>query len=306
MSAPDAPPAPPGSAPPASAAADRIAPDTAEETALLGGRVRLMQPRTGYRVALDPVLLAAAAPLDGPGRVTQVLDAGLGTGAAALCLLARAAGRLQVTGLEIDPATAALADRSAALNGQRERLTVIRGDLMVAPPVGAAPAPGPFDLVMTNPPYLEQGTGTPPPDPARAQAHATTVPLADWLGACLDRLRPKGRLVVIHRADRLDAIVRALDGRAGAMEIVPLWPGVDQAGRARPARRVIVRARAAVRGPCILHPGIVLHGPDGRLSAAARAVLVDGAALDAIPPDGPGPPPAPAPAVPDTDSESSR
>ena len=52
----------------------------------LGGRVRLRQPAEGYRVAVDPVLLAAAVPA-GPG--SRVLDLGCGVGAAALCLLTR-------------------------------------------------------------------------------------------------------------------------------------------------------------------------------------------------------------------------
>ena len=53
---------------------------------LLGGRLRFQQPARGYRVAIDPVLLAAAvAATDGD----KVLDAGAGTAAAALCLASR-------------------------------------------------------------------------------------------------------------------------------------------------------------------------------------------------------------------------
>ncbi|SDE22074.1 tRNA1(Val) (adenine(37)-N6)-methyltransferase [Rhodospira trueperi] len=248
----------------------------AEETSILGGRVRLLQPARGYRVAMDPVLLAAAVPLGGPGRVTRVLDAGLGTGAAALCLLARASAEVRVTGLEIDAGMAALATRSAALNGMTERLPVSVGDLM-DPPHAATSEP--FDAVLTNPPYHE--SGTPPPNPGRAGAHAATVPLARWIGACLDRLRPKGRLVVIHRADCLDTLLAALAGRAGAAEILPLWPGPDRDGIARPARRVIVRARRDVRGAATLWPGLVLHTPDGGHTAAAERVLRHGEALDA-------------------------
>jgi tRNA1(Val) A37 N6-methylase TrmN6 len=246
------------------------------ETPILGGRVRLLQPARGYRVAVDPVLLAAAVPLGGPGRVTRVLDAGLGTGAAALCLLARAPGEVHVTGLEIDPDMAALATRSAALNGMAERLAVVLGDV-TTPPETVTTAP--FDAVLTNPPYHE--SGTPPPDRGRAGAHAATVPLARWIGACLDRLRPKGRLVVVHRADHLDALLAALAGRAGAAEIIPLWPGPDRDGMARPARRVIVRARRDVRGAATLWPGLVLHTPDGGHTAAAERVLRHGEDLDA-------------------------
>nr|WP_246423827.1 methyltransferase domain-containing protein [Roseospira goensis] len=240
---------------------------------MLGGRVRLLQPARGYRVAMDPVLLAAAVPLAGPGRVAHALDAGLGTGAAAFCLLARAGPGLRVTGIESDPARTALARRSAALNGLTDRLAVVEADLTTAP------ALAPVDVVLTNPPYLEVGTA--PPDAGRASAHMATVPLARWIGACLDRLRPKGRLVVIQRADRLDAVLAALAGRAGAVEVIPLWPGPGPDGTPRPARRVIVRARAGVRGPATLWPGLVLHRPGGGHTAEAEAVLRDGLALDA-------------------------
>jgi tRNA1(Val) A37 N6-methylase TrmN6 len=70
-----------------------LAPEVGEDR-LLGGAVRLRQPRHGYRVAIDAVLLAAAVPAaDGD----EVADLGAGVGAAALCLLARCPG-CRVTG----------------------------------------------------------------------------------------------------------------------------------------------------------------------------------------------------------------
>jgi tRNA1(Val) A37 N6-methylase TrmN6 len=255
-------------------------PNAVSESTLLNGRVRLLQPREGYRVAMDPVMLAAAVPLGGPGRVARVLDAGVGSGAAALCLLARAGSGLTVTGLEQAPEAADLARRAAALNPFGEGLDVIEGDLF-APPAALRDAP-PFDGVMTNPPYGVAGAGTAPPDPARAAAHVATRPLADWLAACLGLLRPKGSLVVIHRADQLDTLLQGLAGKAGAVEVIPLWPGPERDGHARPARRVIVRARRGLRGPATVHPGVVLHRSDGTATTEADAILRHGAALDEV------------------------
>ena len=56
------------------------------EDRLLGGRVRLRQPAGGYRVAIDPIFLAASVPAE-PHQL--VLDVGCGAGAAMLCLAAR-------------------------------------------------------------------------------------------------------------------------------------------------------------------------------------------------------------------------
>ena len=91
---------------------------------MLGGRVRLLQPRDGYRAAVDPVLLAAAM---GAGPGEAVLDLGCGVGAAGFCLTARRPG-VRVVGLEIQPDLAALARRNAALNGMEDWFRVAEGD----------------------------------------------------------------------------------------------------------------------------------------------------------------------------------
>src|SRR5512139_3877326 len=73
-------------------------PEHLTDDRLLGGRVRLQQPASGFRAAIDPVLLAAAVPA-GEGDI--VLDVGCGTGAAALCLATRVEAA-HVTGIEAD------------------------------------------------------------------------------------------------------------------------------------------------------------------------------------------------------------
>ncbi|MFV0475862.1 MAG: methyltransferase domain-containing protein, partial [Pikeienuella sp.] len=102
-------------------------PAALSEDAILGGRVRLLQPRAGYRAATDPVLLAAAAQAR-PGA--RVLDAGCGAGAALFCLAARVPG-IEAHGLELQPAYAALARRNAALNGAGAEIW--EGDLFAPP-----------------------------------------------------------------------------------------------------------------------------------------------------------------------------
>lgn len=234
---------------------------------LLGGRVRLFQPRRGYRVAIDPVLLAAAVQAR-PGE--RVLDAGTGTGAAALCLATRLSG-LSVVGLERDPQLLAIAHRNVAANPAAP-VDLVAGDLLAREP--ALPG-GPFDRVMTNPPYHRKGAATPPDTATGAAAHLAEAGLARWVGACLARLRPRGWLTVIHTADALEELVAALAGGAGDLIVHPLWPTAD----APLAKRVIVAARKGGRGPSRLTRGLVLHGPDGRYTEVAEAVLRGAAPL---------------------------
>lgn len=211
----------------------------------LDGRLTIWQPRDGYRAAIDPVLLAAFVRA-GPGE--RVLDLGCGVGTAALCLARRVPG-LDLHGLEIQPAYAALARRNAAENGLG--LVVHGGDL--ARPPGELTGT-PFDQVMMNPPY-HPSEHLPARDAGRDTAHREgTAGLAEWIDAGLRRLRPGGRLSVVHAPARLGDILGALAGRAGGVDILPVAPRDGE-----PARRVLVSARKARGGDLRLWPPFTLH-----------------------------------------------
>jgi tRNA1(Val) A37 N6-methylase TrmN6 len=238
---------------------------------LLDGRVVFEQPATGYRAAIDPVLLAAAVPV-GAGRV---LELGAGCGAASLCLAWRCGG-LEITAVEIDAASAEIARRNVAANAMAGRIEVVVADVAALPQA----AIGAFDAVFCNPPFDPAGRASPSPDAAKRRAHVEgTARLGDWIAAARRALKPRGRFVIIHRADRLPELAAELARGFGDVEIIPLWPG---AGRA--ARRVILRGRLGTRGAAALLPGLVLHEADGAFTAAAQRVLRDGAALDDVVP----------------------
>lgn len=249
-------------------------PDEFTEDRLLGGRLRLRQPAAGYRVAVDSVLLAAAVPARAGDRVA---DLGCGAGAVGLCLLARLP-EVRVVGLELQAPLVALAGENVRINGLEDRFTAVQGDVL-APPASLAPAS--FDQVCCNPPYLAAGSATAPGDPLHSAAVSEgDARLSDWLEAAITLLRPKGKLTLIHRADRLDAILAGLSGKAGAIVVFPVWPKAGTGTDAKDAKRLLVQARKGVRTPTRLAPGLVLHREDGHFTAEADAVLRDGAALD--------------------------
>lgn len=239
------------------------------DDALLDGRIRFQQPKEGYRVAIDPVLLAAAVVAE-PGE--QILDAGAGTGAASLCLGLRAPA-CKITGLEVNRDLQRIAAHNVRLNHFEGRIEMLVGDVDRPPPrlISAS-----FDHVMTNPPYMAAEAATPSPIASRARASQESgLDLAGWLLACIRMLRPSGRLTLIHRADRLDAVLAALAERLGDIILFPLWPNAGE----RPARRVVVQGRKGSRAPLRLARGLILHEEDGSFTPAAEAILRQGKAL---------------------------
>ena len=114
---------------------------------LLGGNVRLRQPKEGFRAAIDTVFLAAAVSATSGQKV---LELGTGSGAAALCLAQRVDGA-QITGIDVNPKAIALANENIELNQRSDNIEVAIVDV-------ADRLPGQFvatfDHVMMNPPYL--------------------------------------------------------------------------------------------------------------------------------------------------------
>ncbi len=247
-------------------ASAEAAPDDGD--AFLGGAVRVRQSAQGYRAGADAVFLAAALNAK-PGE--RLLEAGCGPGAALLM----AAHRLPdcvFTGLERDAAAAALARDNAARNGMAERITILEGDIAAPPPALRAAQ---FDQVFFNPPFNRPGEGRAPAAERRAAAEETDGGLPVWIGAALRRLTDRGRLTLIHRADRLDEILALLRGRAGDVRVRPLAP---KAGAA--AVRVVISARKGVNAPLRLLAPLVLHDGDGAHSMESDAILRGRAALD--------------------------
>jgi len=246
------------------------------EDAFLGGRVRVLQPKTGYRAGLDAVLLAASAPFDAT-RACRVLDVGAGVGTVGLCLAARCP-LATVTLLEREPALVELARRNVALNGFAGRVRVVNAA------VGSTAdhlseldvrADG-FDTVFANPPYHAHGRGTLAPDALKAASHAMPdAALDDWVRFMARMAAPGGTATMVHKADALPAILAAFDRRFGDVRVLPLHPREGE-----PASRVIVQGIKGSRAPMVLLQGVVLHKAEGHgFTRAAQAVLRDGAGM---------------------------
>ena len=241
--------------------------------ALLGGLVRLKQPRKGQRASADAVMLAAAI---GAKSGAQVLELGSGSGVAMLCLAARLKN-VTVAGLELQPDLVALCARNIAANGFEERLSIYEGDIRARRIAGLAP--NSFDQVFANPPYFDAARHRVSPHAGRAaaRAEAEDADVGHWIAAMLRYAKPNAGLTLIHKAERLGDILVALESKAGAIRVIPLWSRPGQ-----PAKRVIVKAVKGSKAPLVLTPGLVLHAADGGYLPEIDAVLRSGAALPGV------------------------
>jgi tRNA1(Val) A37 N6-methylase TrmN6 len=246
-----------------------VTPCDTVENGLLDGRVRLRQPARGYRAGLDAALLAAAVPA---AEGERVFEAGCGAGAVLMQVAARRPG-VVLAGVERDPAMAALATANAALNGVGERTAIRQGDVAAG---FRALELEPFDWAVSNPPFFDDAGALRAPAEGKRGAWMADDGLAAWTDFLLKAVREGGRIVVIHRADRLADLLALLGEKAGSFTVRPVHPFADE-----PAKRVLVQAIKTGRAPLRLLPPLVLHGrAGGKHTVEAEAILRGRAALD--------------------------
>ncbi|MBO6242771.1 MAG: tRNA1(Val) (adenine(37)-N6)-methyltransferase [Butyrivibrio sp.] len=166
--------------------------------------------RNGYRIIQDPerfcfgmdaVLLSGFATAPDGGRL---LDLGTGTGIIPILMAAKTRAK-ELIGLEIQPESADMANRSVILNDLGERVKIISGDIKEAGDLFEAAS---FDVVTSNPPYMIGGHGLQNPEGPKAIArHEVLCDLEDVVKAAARCLRPGGKFYMVHRPFRLAEIM---------------------------------------------------------------------------------------------------
>jgi tRNA1Val (adenine37-N6)-methyltransferase len=231
--------------------------------AILGGAIRLLQPRNGYRFSIEPVLL---------GRFVRarahdaVLDLGAGCGVLGIVIATLNRPRA-VVAIEIQPDLAELIGRNAALN-EIPNLRAIAADLRARRIPGVAPAS--FDLVVANPPFHAPSAGRESPDRSRRIARGGTgASLADFVAAARRYARNGARVAFVLGAARSAELISLMRShRLEPKRVRFVHPRAEL-----PATAVMIEARADGGVEAAIEPPLFLHARTGRYTDEARALL---------------------------------
>jgi tRNA1(Val) A37 N6-methylase TrmN6 len=162
-----------------------------------------------------------------------VLDIGTGCGVIPLILLHK--GNIKrAIGLEIQEELAFQAVRNAFLNGFKDKMDVILGDVK-NPPFRKKTA----NIIVCNPPYRGVKSGRINPDPRRAIArHELMATTDDILKASEGLLRKKGRLALIYPSVRSADILTHMR----AYNLEPKRIRINYPNPESPAKLVLIEA----------------------------------------------------------------
>ena len=214
----------------------------------MGGRLKLIQFRAGYRFSIDALLLSQFVTIK-QGDV--MVDLGTGSGIIPLVLLLTKPVEY-VFGIEIQPELADQAARNILLNGFEHKMGVILGDVK-NPPLALSSA----DVVVCNPPYRPKNSGRINPDRQRAIArHEMLASLHDILDAASRILRAKGRFAIIYPAVRLvDLFIRMRGFNLEPKRVRIVYPGMQSEGKL-----ALIEASLGGRGGLKILPPLLGQG----------------------------------------------
>ena len=233
------------------------------EDTFFNGGIKVFQHREGYRFSIDAVLLAA---FSAPGIKDRIVDLGTGCGIIAL-ILGHRHPAVSITGIEVQPELAELAELNVEANGLKERITIIRKDMRL---LSIQDVCGPVDLVISNPPYRKGRSGRVNPHPQRAVArHEILATLQDVAGAGARLLGIGGRFATVYPADRITDLLTGL--RCAGIE--PKHIQTVHAKAHDPARLVLVSGIKGGSTGAAVHEPLVIHRPDGTYTDGVQAMF---------------------------------
>lgn len=149
---------------------------------------------------MDAVLLSGFATVK---KNETVIDLGTGTGIIPILLEAKTEGK-HFTGLEIQKESVDMAARSVMMNNLEGKIDIVHGDIKDASGIFGK---GKFDVVTSNPPYMNNSHGLKNDnEPIAIARHEILCSLEDVIAQGAALLGNKGRMYLVHRPFRLSEI----------------------------------------------------------------------------------------------------
>ena len=135
-----------------------------EVTTMFDGRVTVVQPLSGYRYAVDSLLLAHFA-LEQAGATGDFVELGAGSGGVSALLAL--AGRSPGLAIELQPLLLECCRATVEANALTATVECVQADMRKLRPIIEGNR---FPLVVSNPPYHPAGSGRISPDSVTANA----------------------------------------------------------------------------------------------------------------------------------------
>ncbi|HEC2185594.1 TPA: tRNA1(Val) (adenine(37)-N6)-methyltransferase [Staphylococcus delphini] len=214
--------------------------------------LRIIQNDAVFSFSTDALLLGHFTEVR---KRDRILDMCAGNGVIPLLLSDK--GNNVVTGVEIQPQLVNMAERSIQYNHLEDRITMVEMDINA---LVQAYAPAQFDLITCNPPYFKANqTNQHQLEAHKIARHEIFCTLDDCLRVSNHLLKEGGRIVMVHRAERMLDLFESM--RHYRIEPKRLHMIYSKPGKA--AQTIVVEGRKGGRQGLDIAPPFYIYDAQG-------------------------------------------
>lgn len=226
---------------------------------------KLIQNPNFFCFGVDTVLLSDFCKIK---KGDKVLDLGTGNGVLPILLSAKSKNAY-FTGLEIQEESADMATRSVKLNSLEDKISIQKGDIKDLTSIFEYAS---FDVIVSNPPYIEPNGGILSADNPKAIArHEILCNLNDIISGASKMLRFAGRFYMIHKPHRIAdilTILRTHSMEAKTIRFVQPYDGKDP-------NMMLVEATRGGKSMCKVLPPLIIYKEDGIYTNEVNKIYYD-------------------------------
>ncbi|HEC2145882.1 TPA: tRNA1(Val) (adenine(37)-N6)-methyltransferase [Staphylococcus delphini] len=214
--------------------------------------LRIIQNDAVFSFSTDALLLGHFTEVR---KRDRILDMCAGNGVIPLLLSDK--GNNVITGVEIQPQLVNMAERSILYNHLEDRITMVEMDINA---LVQAYAPAQFDLITCNPPYFKANqTNQHQLEAHKIARHEIFCTLNDCLRVSNHLLKEGGRIVMVHRAERMLDLFESM--RHYRIEPKRLHMIYSKPGKA--AQTIVVEGRKGGRQGLDIAPPFYIYDAQG-------------------------------------------
>ncbi|MDE9830023.1 tRNA1(Val) (adenine(37)-N6)-methyltransferase [Staphylococcus delphini] len=214
--------------------------------------LRIIQNDAVFSFSTDALLLGHFTEVR---KRDRILDMCAGNGVIPLLLSDK--GNNVITGVEIQPQLVNMAERSIQYNHLEGRITMVEMDINA---LVQAYAPAQFDLITCNPPYFKANqTNQHQLEAHKIARHEIFCTLDDCLRVSNHLLKEGGRIVMVHRAERMLDLFESM--RHYRIEPKRLHMIYSKPGKA--AQTIVVEGRKGGRQGLDIAPPFYIYDAQG-------------------------------------------
>ncbi|PCF47727.1 tRNA1(Val) (adenine(37)-N6)-methyltransferase [Staphylococcus delphini] len=214
--------------------------------------LRIIQNDAVFSFSTDALLLGHFTEVR---KRDRILDMCAGNGVIPLLLSDK--GNNVITGVEIQPQLVNMAERSIQYNHLEDRIAMVEMDINA---LVQAYAPAQFDLITCNPPYFKANqTNQHQLEAHKIARHEIFCTLDDCLRVSNHLLKEGGRIVMVHRAERMLDLFESM--RHYRIEPKRLHMIYSKPGKA--AQTIVVEGRKGGRQGLDIAPPFYIYDAQG-------------------------------------------